>query len=272
RHMLRTTIHARVVMVGGRVYSAAMVRATMIAAVLLATLASAQAQEPVDFRGKTVNFVVSFQAGGPYDLYTRTVARHLGPHIPGNPIVVVQNMPGAGGMQGMNYIYNVAPRDGTAFGVMSQTVALGQLLVYAPGIKYDVRKATWLARINANVEVSHSWYTAKFRTIDDAFAREIPVAGTGPTSSSVVFPRLLNTLIGTKFKVVAGYTSSQAAQLALERGEVEAVGKTWSALKVQSADWLREKKIVMVMQYMPQRFHELSDVPAVVEYARSDEQ
>src|SRR4051812_12781361 len=180
-----------------------------------------KAQQPVSFKGKTINFVISFEAGGPYDLYGRLVARYIGPHLPGAPLVVVQNMPGAGGMLGINYLYNVAPKDGTAFGMVSQTVAIGQLLQNAPGIKYDVRNATWVGRVNSNVEVVYSWHTSSFRSIDDARRREVVVAGTGPTSSSVVFPRLMNALLDMHFKVVTGYQGPTSAHLALERGEVE---------------------------------------------------
>ena len=158
------------------------------------------AQDGPDFRGKTVTIIASFEAGGPYDFYSRLVARFMGPHLPGNPNVIVQNMPGAGGLRGVNYLYNVAARDGTVMGVVSQTVAVGQVLATTPGIQYDARKFNWVGRINSNVEVEHTWYTSGVRSIEDAKKREVIVAGTGPTSSSVVMPRLMNELIGTKFK------------------------------------------------------------------------
>jgi tripartite-type tricarboxylate transporter receptor subunit TctC len=237
-----------------------------------AGVTESRAQQAVDFRGKTINFVVSFEAGGPYDLYGRLVARNIGAHLPGNPTVIVQNMPGAGGMLGINYLYNVAPKDGTSFGVVSQTVAIGELLQNAPGIKYDVRKVTWVGRITSNVEMLHAWHGSSFRSIDDAKKREVVVAGTGPTSSSVVFPRLMNNLIGTHFKIVTGYQGPASAQLALERGEVEAIVKPWSAIKAETPDWLRDKKIFMVVQYVTQRHPELQDTPAIVELAQNDEQ
>jgi tripartite-type tricarboxylate transporter receptor subunit TctC len=250
------------------------VRRTCLAIMLfmLGATAPALAQKPVDFSGKTINFIVSFEAGGPYDLYSRVVARHLGRHLPGKPAVIVQNMPGAGGMAGINYLYNVAPKDGTTFGVVSQTVAIGQLLQNAPGIKYDVRKATWVGRINSNVELLHTWAISKFRSIDDARQREVVVAGTGPTSSSVVFPRLMNNLIKTRFKVVSGYRGPTTAQLALERGEVEAIVKPWSAIKVENAQLLRENKLFPILQYVTERNPELAKTPAVVELAETPEQ
>ena len=230
------------------------------------------AQPAVDFRGKTITFVISFEAGGPYDLYGRLVARYLGPHLPGSPTVVVQNMPGAGGMLGINYLYNVAPKDGTALGVVSQTVAIGQLLQNAPGIKYDVQKATWIGRINGNTEVLYTWRTSSFRSVADAKRREVVLAGTGPTSSSVIFPRLMNNLIHTRFKVVTGYQGPASAQLALERGEIEGTAKPWSAIKVESPDQLRDKSLIPVLQYSQQRNPELADIPCVVDLAETPEQ
>lgn len=251
-----------------------MTRAVIIAsaALLMAIAPPIEARPAVDFQGKTITFVVSFEAGGPYDMYGRLLARYIGPHLPGNPTVVVQNMPGAGGMRGINYLYNVAPEDGTSFGVVSQTVAIGQLLQNAPGIKYDVRKATWLGRITSNVELLHSAYPSRFRNIAEAERREVVVAGTGPTSSSVVFPRLMNALIGTHFKVVIGYQGPTSAQLALTRGEVEAIVKPWSAIKVENADLLRAHKLFPILQYVTERNPELPDTPCVVDLGRTPEQ
>ena len=131
---------------------------------------SAQAQSAPDFSGKTVTIIASFEAGGPYDFYARLIARHLGAHLPGKPNVVVQNMPGAGGLRGANYLYNVAARDGTVLGVVSQTVAVGQVLATTPGIQYDARQYTWIGRMNANVEVDHAWHASGVRSIEDVDA------------------------------------------------------------------------------------------------------
>jgi tripartite-type tricarboxylate transporter receptor subunit TctC len=240
--------------------------------VALLTLAPALAQDALDFKGKTVTVIASFEAGGPYDFYSRLVARFLGAHLPGNPNVIVQNMPGAGGLRGANYLYNVAVHDGAALGVVSQTVAVGQILGTTPGIQYDARKYTWIGRINSNVEVEHTWHASGIKSIEDAKKREVVVAGTGPTSSSVVMPRLMNELIGTKFKVVTGFQGPTSAQLALERGEVEAIVKPWSSIKVGNADWLRENKIYLIVQYTRERHRELQDVPAIVDLAQDDTQ
>ena len=125
-------------------------------AIVLLVRTAATAEDAPDFRGKAITIMASFEAGGPYDFYTRLIGRYIGPHLPGNPNVIVQNMPGAGGLRGANYMYNVAARDGTVLGVVSQTVAVGQALATTPGIQYEARKFTWIGRINSNVEVLHT--------------------------------------------------------------------------------------------------------------------
>jgi tripartite-type tricarboxylate transporter receptor subunit TctC len=247
-------------------------RALAVLVLALGCEARAQPRDEAEFRGKTLTVVTSFEAGGPYDFYSRLIARHLGAHLPGHPAVVVQNMPGAGGLRGANYLYNVAARDGTALGVVSQTVAVGQVLGTTAGIQYDARKYSWIGRLNANVEVLHSWHASGVRSIEDAKRREVVVAGTGPTSSSVVMPRLMNELIGTKFKVVTGFAGPTSAQLALERGEVEGIVKPWSSLKVGNADWLRESKINLIVQYTRERHRELPQLPAIVDLGQDETQ
>jgi tripartite-type tricarboxylate transporter receptor subunit TctC len=262
------TMHARLRRAG----LAPVARALAGAIIVLVLAGAAVAQDSAEFRGKTLTIVASFEAGGPYDFYSRLIARHLGAHLPGHPAVVVQNMPGAGGLRGANYLYNVAARDGTVLGVVSQTVAVGQVLGATPGIQYDARKYSWIGRINANVEVLHTWHASGVRNIEDAKRREVVVAGTGPTSSSVVMPRLMNELIGTRFKVITGFAGPTSAQLALERGEVEGIVKPWSSIKVGNADWLREGKINLIVQYTRERHRELPQVPAIVDLAQDETQ
>ena len=243
-----------------------------VASMLVASTMVARAQDTPDFKGKVVNIIASFEAGGPYDLYSRLVARHLGAHLPGQPTVVVQNMPGAGGLRGANYLYNVAARDGTVMGVVSQTVAVGQVLATTPGIQYDARRYAWIGRINSNVEVHHTWHASGIRSIEDAKKREVILAGTGPTSSSVVMPRLMNELIGTRFKVVTGFQGPASAQLAFERGEVEGIVKPWSSIKTSTPEWLRDKKINLIVQHTRARHTELADVPTIVDLGQDAEQ
>jgi tripartite-type tricarboxylate transporter receptor subunit TctC len=242
----------------------------LLGCLALAIPTSAAAQ-PTDFTGKTLTIISSFGPGGGYSTYADLLARHLGTHLRGRPTVTVKNMPGAGGLNGTNFLYNVAARDGTVLGVIPQTVAIAQALGAAQ-VRYDVRKFNWIGRLNSNVEVEQSWYTSKVKTIQDARAEPIIVAGTGPDSSSVVFPRLLNALFGMKFKIVAGYEGVNAAGLAMERGEVEGMVRPWAIIKTSHPEWLRDGKINLLVQYTQQRHLELGQVPAVVELSTETEQ
>lgn len=245
--------------------------ASAAAALLFATCAQAPAQDSASFyRGKTVEIIISYGTGGSYDLYGRLAARHIGNELPGKPTMIARNMPGAGGLSGANHIYNVATRDGTVMGVINQNAALGQALD-TTGIKYDVRRFTWVGRMASNNEVFHTWHAAGARDIQAAFARELIAGGTGPTSSSVVMPRAMNQLLGTRFKVVPGYKGSADISLAMERGEVHGQVRPWAQIKGQSAALLRDRKIDLLVQYTPERHPDLPNVPTVVELAKTDE-
>ena len=154
--------------------------------------------------------------------------------------------------------------------LLEQSLSIQRSLV--SGSQYDARRYTWIGRINSNVEVHHTWHASGVRTIDDAKRREVILAGTGPTSSSVVMPRLMNELIGTRFKVVTGFQGPTSAQLAFERGEVEGIVKPWSSIKTSTPDWLRDKKINLLVQHTQARHPELKDVPTIVELGHDEMQ
>ena len=240
-------------------------------ALALMSATSASAQDAPGFAGKTINLVIAFEAGGSYDIYGRLFARYFGNHLPGKPRVVVQNMPGAGGLNGANYLAEVAPRDGTVIGEISQTAAIGQVLE-TQGVRYDVRKFSWIGRVTSNVQLMHVWHTAKAKSFQDALTIETVVAGTGPTSSSVVFPKIMNDLFGTKFRVVAGFPGVASATLAMERGEVEAVVRPWAEIAAKNADWMRDRKIYPLVQFSLARHPELKDYPAIVDLAKDQAQ
>ena len=242
--------------------------ATLALVALLATAARAAA---IDYAGKTVTILSCFAAGGGYDTYARLYAAHLGIHLAGNPAVVVKNMPGAGGLACTNHLYTAAPRDGTVQGMVPQNVATAQLLG-APGTRYDVARFNWLGRINSNIEVQQIWHTARAKTIADVKRVELVAAGTGPDSSSVIFPRMLDEMLGMKFKLVPGYEGVSMVTLALERGEVESITRPWALSKTVHPEWLAEKKILNLVQYTAARHRELADLPAVVELAETPEQ
>jgi tripartite-type tricarboxylate transporter receptor subunit TctC len=185
--------------------------------------------------------------------------------------VIVRTMPGAGGLNGTHHLYNVAARDGSVLGVVPQTVAIAQALG-EQGLRYDARAFNWIGRINSNVEVQQAWHTAAVKTIEDARTKEIIVGGTGPESSSVVFPRILNAMFAMRFKVVAGYEGVNMVSIAMERGEVEGMLRPWAVTKTVRPEWLREGKINLLVQYALKRHHEIMQVPAVVDLGQTDEQ
>jgi tripartite-type tricarboxylate transporter receptor subunit TctC len=218
---------------------------------------------------KSINLVIGYAPGGSYDLYARLVARHLGRFVPGAPAVTPQNMPGAGSLAAANYIFAVAPKDGSALGALGETLAMEQAL-RNPGAKYDAAKLTWIGRIASSNNIHLAWHTSKAQSVEDAKSIEMTVAGTGPANLAETVPRLLNVIAGTKFKVVSGYPSSGPGMLAMERGEVDGAGTSWAVIKAQHQDWLRDKKIKIILQDLPERDPELPDVPALLEFAKTD--
>ncbi|MEA2951926.1 MAG: hypothetical protein QOJ96_1446 [Alphaproteobacteria bacterium] len=230
------------------------------------------AAQPADqaFAGKTINIYVGYTVGGSYDLYARMVANHLGRHIPGTPSVLVQNMPGAGSMKAANYLYKVAPKDGTALGVIVESASLEQALGN-PAVQYDAAQFTYVGRVASSNNIFMLWPTAKAQSLADVKQRETTLAGTGPGSIAETVPTLLNSLAGTKFKIVSGYPASNEAMLAMERGEVEGSSSSWAAVKVGKQDWLREHKIKIILQTTPERVAELPDVPCLGEIGTTQE-
>lgn len=247
-----------------------MVRAWLAAVAAGATLLSQAAAEPADqfFKGKTINIYIGFSGGGTYDYYGRLVARFMGRHIPGEPNIVAQSMPGSGSFRAANFLFSAAPRDGTALGVITQTAALEDAL-RSPGAQYKAAEFNWIGRMTAILEVHFTWKTSKAKTIEDARQHEIPVAGTGSGSPSEGYPKLLNALAGTKFKIISGYPGSTAGMLAMERGEVDGGLTSWNTLKRTKSSWLANRDINLLVQYAAERHPEMPDVPTVLEIARS---
>jgi tripartite-type tricarboxylate transporter receptor subunit TctC len=239
---------------------------------LVATLApqaadTAYAQnDPVAefYKGKTVNILVGYQAGGGYDLYARIVAQFLGKHIPGNPAVIVQNMPGAGGLRAARNLATVSAKDGTVLGMLAQTLPFDTLLGYTPDV--DAGKFTWIGRVAMNVEVGVAFAKSGITSIADARKREVPVAGTGGTASSTVVPFLLNQLAGTRFKLISGYKSANEALVTMERGEVDMVGSIGLAtIMARHAARLKDGTIRLIYQSAQTRHPDLPKVPTIGE-------
>jgi tripartite-type tricarboxylate transporter receptor subunit TctC len=245
--------------------------APIAAALLVAVWSSAGAQsaEPF-FKGKVINFYIGFAPGGTYDYYSRLFARFIGKHIPGNPTVVPQNMPGAGSFQAANFIFAVAPKDGTTLGMITQTVAIEDAL-HSPGVQYRAAEFNWIGRMSAVLELHFTWKTSKAKTIADAMEHEIPLAGTGPGSPSQAYPKLLNALAGTRFKIISGYPGSTQGMMAMERGEVDGALTSWNTLNRTKKDWLDNRQINLLVQYAYQRHPDIADVPTMIEIGKTPE-
>jgi tripartite-type tricarboxylate transporter receptor subunit TctC len=220
------------------------------------------------FKGKVINLYIGFAPGGTYDYYSRLFARFIGKHIPGNPTVVAQSMPGAGSFQAANFLYAVAPKDGTAMGMITQTAAIEEAL-RSPGVQYKASEFTWIGRMSAIVEIHFTWRTSNAKTIEDAMRHEIPLAGTGAGSPSEAYPKLLNALIGTKFKVISGYPGSTQGMMAMERGEVDGALTSWHTLNRTRQDWLRRGDLNLLVQYAEQRHRDLPHVSTVLDIAKA---
>lgn len=241
-----------------------------VAAALAAMPASAQSAADF-YKGKTVRIVIGFEPAGSYDLYARLAGRWIGKHIPGQPNVVPQNMPGAGGLNAANHIFRVAARDGTVLSALHNNIAFAQV-TGTRNVEYDARKINWVGRMAAPSDIHYAWHTSGVKSFDDLLKRQVVVAGTGPSSNSVVYPTVLNELMGTKLKILAGFKGTSPANLALERGEVDMALKPWAGIKSGNADWLRDGKIVLILQYSGERHPEVPNVPTVLEVAKTEEQ
>jgi tripartite-type tricarboxylate transporter receptor subunit TctC len=242
------------------------------ACLLLGAVTAAQAQTPAEFyKGRDLRLLVSHPPGGGYDTYARFYARHLGRLMPGNPSIVVQNMPGAAGVNMTNYLFSQAPRDGSVIGLGAGPLATATLLGLQ-GARYDARQLSWIGNINSEVALAIAWHDQAVKSVKDLQTTELVVAGSGATDISAMAPSALVRLLGMKFKVVVGYPGSAAQVLALERGEVGGIGGYYySSLKTSRPHWLAEKKINILLQYGFERHAELPDVPTLPDLTESQE-
>jgi tripartite-type tricarboxylate transporter receptor subunit TctC len=246
--------------------------AASLAAALALGGTPAAAQGVADFyRGKTVNFIVGFGPGGGYDLYARVMSHHMGRHIPGNPSVVVQNMPGAGSVRASNYVYTVAPKDGTFVAAVNQNIPMYQMLGGA-GAQFEAAKLVWLGSMANSNGVIYTWHTSGVRTIEDAKKQLVPLGAVGTASDSYIFPTIVNALVGTKFKPVPGYTGTGQINIAIERGEVAGRGgTTWASVQTSNRAWLQGKKINLLLQIGFEKEPELKDVPILQELVKGND-
>jgi tripartite-type tricarboxylate transporter receptor subunit TctC len=244
--------------------------ALALSAVILTS--PAWAQTPAEFyRGKQVSIYVGFSAGGTYDIYARTLARHIGKHIPGNPSVVPRNMEGAGSLRLANYIHQVAPRDGTAIATIGRATVAAPLFGVTAA-KFDPREFSWLGSANDEVSICAAWSESGIKHFDDLKTKEYSFGATGPTEEAVQIYKTMNALLGTKIRIVSGYPGGNQMNLAIERGEIHGrCALSWSSVKATLQHWLDEKKLRPMLQVASAKHADLQDVPLLMDLAPDDE-
>jgi hypothetical protein len=243
-------------------------RIAVVAAAIALGLSPAGAQEPF-YAGKTITYLVGAGVGGGYDLQARTTARHLGKHIPGNPTIVVQNMPAAGGMAMTNQMFVSGPKDGTTIALIQRGMLLSKL-TYPAGTRFEIDKFNWIGSLNSEVATVLAWNaTAPHRTAKDLFETELIVGGIVSVDPETT-PKLYNSLIGTKFKIVTGYNSTAQIALAMERGEVQGIADwSWSSFKAVRPQWLKEKRATILMQGALESDPELKGIPNALDFVKN---
>jgi predicted outer membrane repeat protein len=237
----------------------------LIAATIAVWPASVRAQSADEFfRTASLSMYVGSGGGGGYDAIARLVARHITRYLPGNPSFVIRNMPAAAGVQSANFIYNSAPRDGSAI-LAAQNASLMLPLYDSPVAHFDPRRFEWIGSTDKQQAVCVTWFTSPIKTLEDAQKREVPVAATGISAGPGIFPKILNALFGTKFKVISGYDTG-SMRLALEKGEVEGLcGLAWQTYKAVSFDWIEARKLNVLLQMGLTKNAELPDVPLALD-------
>jgi tripartite-type tricarboxylate transporter receptor subunit TctC len=245
--------------------------AATLSLLALAPAERALAQPGADFyRGKTISMLIGYTSGGGYDLYARVLSRHMGKHIPGNPQIVPQNMTGAGSLRLANFLYNVAPKDGTTIGMFGRGLA-AEPLIGGSATQFDARKFTWLGSGSDQVSLCATWHTSAVKSWKDMLATPFTVGGEGSGSDPDLFAAMIRSLFGVKVRLVSGYPGGAEINLAMERGEVDGrCGWSWSSIKITKPEWLADKKINLLLQMALQKSRELPDVPLIMDVAQNE--
>ena len=241
-----------------------------LALVLSAPMAPAHAQAVADFyKGRTMDLLIGYTTGGGYDTYGRLVSRHLGGFIPGKPNFVVRNLPGGGGRVLMGQMMNVAAKDGSVVATADQSLPLAQAM-RDPGILFDAKALVWIGNPAADNNTVATWHTTGVTNMDEARKKEVVVGSTGPNTSSQI-PYAMNATLGTKFKVVSGYPGGNEMNMSMENGETGARGSNpWSTWKATKPDWIRDKKMNVLVQIGLQKAADLPDVPLLMDLAKNE--
>jgi tripartite-type tricarboxylate transporter receptor subunit TctC len=243
------------------------------AAILAALPVSGWAQNPAEFyKGKTVELFIGYSAGGGYDIYARMLARHMGKYIPGNPTVIPKNMEGAGSLRLANWLYNVGPKDGTAFGTIGRGTGFDPLFGNKSA-QFDAAKFSWIGSANNEVSVCVAWHTTGITKFEDLLNKEMVVGGTSASADTDQFPKITNGVLGTKMRVITGYPGGNDIGLAMERGEVQGrCGWSWSSVKSTHQQWYDQKKFHVLVQLALSKHPDLPNIPLITDLAKTDEQ
>src|ERR1700736_5792131 len=244
----------------------------LAAAVALLHVVPARASSLEFYKGRNVELYIGYSVGGGYDLYARLLARHFRKHIPGDPIIVPRNMEGAGSLRLANWLYNVGAKDGTALAIIGRGTAFDPLLG-SKGAQSHADKFTWIGSANNEVSVCVAWKTSGITRFEDVFEKELIVGGWGQAADTDQFPRILNGVLGTKFKIVSGYPGGNDITLAMERGEVKGrCGWSWSSVLSTHKRWVEDGSMKVLVQLSLHRHPGLPDVPLIMDFAKTDEQ
>ena len=247
---------------------------TLIAALTLVGCTTALRADPVaDFyHTHPVRLIIGSNNGGSYDSYGRMFAAHFSRHVPGEPAIQIENMPGASGIRSTNYLYSIAPKDGSTIAIVNQSMAQRQMLEPA-SVEFDMNQFNWLGAMTNTGTIFITWGASGVTSIDDAKARQVTMGALSNDGGNAVYPLLLNRFLGTKFKIVLGYQGGNTIQLAMERGEVDGRGSVaWSGLKAGWPNWIAERKVNVILQVGLVKEPELPDVPLLVDLARDDKE
>jgi tripartite-type tricarboxylate transporter receptor subunit TctC len=253
-------------------FPAGSLAAWLLAAGLCGALPATVSAQTVEsfYKSHPLNIVIGFTPGGGYDLYGRTVGRHISKHLPGDPNVVPQNMPGAGSLKAINYLANQAPKDGSTIATFSRGIPMEPLMGNQEA-RFDPLKLNWIGSPSQETNIVFAWHTTPFKVMDDLEKQEMIVASTGQGADTATFPLLLGDIFKSKVRVVTGYPGAAETLLAVERGEAHGLGGlSWGYLKSARPDWMKDNKINVILQFANTRNEELKSVPMATELVKSE--
>lgn len=241
------------------------------AAVMAGSFSTSVIADPIaDFyKNRTITIIVGVRAGGAYDLYARFFGDHAKKHIAGNPTIIYQYMPGGGGVKSANFLYNVAPKDGTVIGMLEQGTAVGKLLRDHPNMKFDITKFNWVGTVGRSYYLFGIWHKAPATTVEGAMKKEVLMAASGKSSTTYIYPKLANYILGTKYKPILGYRGAGAMNLSFMRGETHGRGGTWSSWKTKMGSHIKSGELKFALQIAPKKNPEWPNVPLLIDLAKT---